>query len=61
MRPIGPAGNSCSLPGGPSESAPGVHHTHSDILFLQHLFDIAALLVTELPFRRADVVVYLIR
>ncbi len=30
-------------------------------LFLQYAFDIAALLVTELPFSRADVVVYLIR
>ena len=29
-------------------------------LFLQHAFDIAALLVTQLPFSRADVVVYLI-
>ena len=30
-------------------------------LFLQYAFDFAALLVTELPFSRADVVVYLIR
>jgi len=30
-------------------------------LFLQYAFDIAALLVTQLPFSRADVVVYLIR
>jgi hypothetical protein len=34
--------------------------THPDILFLQYAFDIAALLVTELPFSRADVVVDLI-
>ncbi len=30
-------------------------------LFLQCSFDVAALLVAELPFSRADVVVYLIR
>jgi hypothetical protein len=30
-------------------------------LFLQYAFDVAALLVTELPFSRTDVVVYLIR
>jgi hypothetical protein len=29
-------------------------------LFLQYAFDVAALLVTELPFSRADVVVHLI-
>ena len=30
-------------------------------LFLQYAFDVAPLMVTELPFSRADVVVYLIR
>ena len=60
MRPTGPTGNSCSLPGGRGESAPEVHYA-SRHLFLQYAFDIAALQVTELPFSRADVFVYLIR
>ena len=48
----------------PYSRQPGHNHRRrgaSKHLFLQYAFDVAALLVTELPLSRTDVVVYLIR
>src|SRR5260370_1275921 len=46
---------------GGSSGPPIRGQSPSNIYFLQYAFDVASLLVTELPFSRADVVVYLIR